>query len=50
VEDCLLLHYHHHLHLHQGVKLLRGLRVRLECVLVMAIIWRWHKMLPAELR
>jgi hypothetical protein len=32
------------------VKLLRGLRVRLECLLVMAIVWRWHKMLPAELR
>jgi hypothetical protein len=32
------------------VKLPRGLRVRLECLLVMAIIWRQRKMLPAELR
>jgi hypothetical protein len=34
----------------QGVKLLRGLGVRLECFQVMAIVWERHKMLPAELR
>jgi hypothetical protein len=32
------------------VKLPRGLSVRLECFQVMAIVWEWRKMLPAELR
>jgi hypothetical protein len=36
--------------LHCECKAARGLRVQLECLLVMAIVWRWHKMLPAELR
>jgi hypothetical protein len=34
----------------QGVKLPRGLSVRLECFQVMAIVWERRKMLPAELR
>jgi hypothetical protein len=32
------------------VKLPRGLSVRLERFQVMAIVWEWRKMLPAELR
>jgi hypothetical protein len=44
----------HHSHSHKYwscvVKLPRGLKVRLERLLVVAIVWRRHKMLPAELR
>jgi hypothetical protein len=35
---------------YESVKLPRGLGVRLERFQVMAIVWEWRRMLPAELR